>query len=764
MNYDEIQRLTQSMPYREALRMAAKSGDPKLQEIDSNFDKVTDGYKDWEKQVTARSVLESYFKNQKPTVSETDRTAANYLTSSQRQNPAWWEGAKNLAGQFASGLSQFIQAPGNAFAGGVQHVLAGVGDALSGTQAGGLASAAFGGLGANAPRNTKDYQQAGQQGQYVLDHAAQYATLPAAFMGAGAAPLALSGAAGQAVTEIGHDIQGTNRNTPFQQVGNIGTAGLSSAAFALPGSNIYAVAGKGALSEAVNQVGHDVLGNNDLTAGEQAKSIAGAGLGAAALHATMTPAMSAIGGGAAGYQQGGLPGAVQGAGQGLASGVGQIAGEVAAPFKAAGKAISSMTQKTPADPKAQLKEIQSVVGKIVQGDTKSIADAEKALRLVDTNGVQTYDELKTVLQNKLNALRGAQDEILGAQQGTKQLDDFTTTHKSGNHSTTTNPIRTAIDHLLELYGKTGDPENYVRIKALLDHAEKDGLSALEINNLAREYGAQRSGFSPKTGEPLTSVNARSYENTRTALKEAARSLMPDDASKLLDSQMSDLISTKDSVQDVIEKVQNLQNKFETRGMIERAGRLVGKGINLVTFNGLRGFLQSFFPSNVGLKQLNYAEIQQNLAKNLQKFERLSKQLPGMTDTQAAAAINQFVTETQTGPNSLLQQPAPGGQDSRGSTGNPSIERMPQSSGGVKGLDQFTSARSGQVIEVPIESIKFDQAQLSEAMKDIAAGAGSQTGTPISVSNMKGVPTMVNGYHRLAEAMQKGLKTIPVKLQ
>lgn len=778
MTYEEIQKLTATMPYREALRTAAKSGDPKLQEIDANFDKVTDGYKDWEKQVTARSVLESHFKNVKPTVTETDRTASNFLTSSQkRQNPAWWEGAKSLAGQFASGLGQFIEAPGNAFAGGVQHVLAGIGDTLGNSQAGGIASAAFGGLGANAPKNTRDYQQAGEQGQYVLDHAAQYATLPAAFMGAGAVPLALLGAAGQAVTEIGHDIQGTNRNTPFQQAGNIATAGLSSASFALPGSGIYAVGAKGALSEGINQVGHDILGNNDLSPVDQAKSVAGAGLGAAALHATMTPAMNAVGGGVTGYQQGGIPGAVKGAGQGVGQGVSQIAGEVAAPFKAAGNAISSMTHRTPTDPQAQLKEIQSVVGKIVQGDTKSIADAEKALRLVDTKGVRTYDELKTVLQSKLDGLRTVQDQILATQPGKKPLSDFEKTYQPSKASVgddevisfskpvTMNPVKNALDHLLELYGKTGDPKNYVRIKDLRARAEQEGLSALEVNNIAREYGSQRSGFSPKTGEPLTSVNARNYENTRMALKEASRSLMPDDASKMLDSQMSDLISTKDSVQDVIEKVQNLQNKFETRGLFERAGRLVGRGINKVTFNGLRGFMQSFFTGNIGNKQLNFSEIQQNLAKNLQKFEKLSKQLPSMTDTQAAAAINQFVTETQTGPmvetNSLLQTPVPEGQGSRGLSETTSKGTMPQTKAPV---NDFSSAKPGQVVEVPISSIKYDQAQLSEAMKDLAAGAGSKTGTPISVSNMKGTPTVVNGYHRLAEAMQKGLKTIPVKLQ
>ena len=74
-----------------------------------------------------------------------------------------------------------------------------------------------------------------------------------------------------------------------------------------------------------------------------------------------------------------------------------------------------------------------------------------------------------------------------------------------------------------------------------------------------------------------------------------------------------------------------------------------------------------------------------------------------------------------------------------------------------------TVKAGQVIEVPIASIKFNPEQLVEATKDIAAGSKAIAATPIQVTNSSGIPLMANGYHRLAEALEKGLKMITVKI-
>jgi hypothetical protein len=302
-------------------------------------------------------------------------------------------------------------------------------------------------------------------------------------------------------------------------------------------------------------------------------------------------------------------------------------------------------------PEEKLQELNSTVGKIVQGDTKSIASAKQALSQIDTRGVQTYDDLNGAIQDRLDTLRTAQDSILEKNPERVPLSEFTKTVSKGSVAASSNPVEQALGHLQELYAKTGDTENYVRIKSLADDAAENGLSAKAVNDLSREYGSEfgSKAFNPRTGDPLTSVNARLYENVRSSLKDASRSLLPDATSETIDDQMSSLLDTKQNVEKMAEKVNALSQKVGTRGFVERAARLVGKGLDMATFHGLRGFMQSFFPSNVGLKAMNSLQIQDALSTNLSRFSKLIDEVPLMSDQEAASAINQFVTETHTGP-------------------------------------------------------------------------------------------------------------------
>ncbi len=296
-------------------------------------------------------------------------------------------------------------------------------------------------------------------------------------------------------------------------------------------------------------------------------------------------------------------------------------------------------------------EARKVVGKIIQGDAKSIKKATEALQLVDTTGVKTYDDLGQVLQSKVKALGMEQDRILDSVAGRRAIDSLSETITEGSKSVKSNPTQAAIKHLEELYAGTADPKNLVRVQALAEKAATEGLTAKEINAVAREYGSEfgQKAFSDRTGEALTSVNARMFENTRKGVKDAARKLLPNEASKVLDQEMSSMFDTIRNVKKMQASVQKLANKVETRGLLERGARLVGRYLDAATFHSLRGFTQSFFPSNVGMKTLNSLQIQESLAKNLSKFDDLTKAISKMSDEQAARAINRFVTEEITAP-------------------------------------------------------------------------------------------------------------------
>jgi len=293
-----------------------------------------------------------------------------------------------------------------------------------------------------------------------------------------------------------------------------------------------------------------------------------------------------------------------------------------------------------------IKEVDNAIGQVLQGDKKAIQAGKRALNSIDTRGIRTYSELNQSLRQKINALATEQNALLDPFDDLLHLDSFAKVSKVGKTEVATNPVVRAIDHLEELYLKSGNMDKYAEIKELRRVAEEEGITIGKVNLLARQYGADMpSGFS-KTGEPLTSVNARMHENTRTALKNSARELLPDDASKLIDKKMADIYDTLALTKKVETKVNALAQKVSKRGIMEAISRKLGRTIDLATFHGLRGFLSSIFPSNVGLKMMNYLQIEENLLRNLNKVDDLLKKIDKMPKEKAAGEIVNLMSVTR----------------------------------------------------------------------------------------------------------------------
>lgn len=284
--------------------------------------------------------------------------------------------------------------------------------------------------------------------------------------------------------------------------------------------------------------------------------------------------------------------------------------------------------KGAADLTSNLKGVDGgVVGKVVQ--SKKAVDIEKAARALNDipiEGIKTYDDLSVAINNRLTSLRTAQDEVLGAVQDVKPLSSFGKTIGQGKNAVKVNPVSSALDGLEELYAKSGAADDLVRIRDLKSVAKK-GLTPKQVNDIAREYGKGYGAFSDATGQPLTSVNAKFYENTRKGVKEAARNLMPNDATKLMDDKMSDLIPTGKLAKKMSEAVRGLSSKLEQRGIFSRVASKVGGGVDLALGRTPSSIFTSLFlRGNVGAKQLNSSQIQALLPKNLKLIQELTEQI------------------------------------------------------------------------------------------------------------------------------------------
>lgn len=266
------------------------------------------------------------------------------------------------------------------------------------------------------------------------------------------------------------------------------------------------------------------------------------------------------------------------------------------------------------------------VGQVLQGKTGDIPAGVKGLSTLDTTGVKTYSELGTKIKDRIGELAKKVDEDLGVDQTKRALKDLTISGKTTSGKVVKmKPIDDALSQLDELYTKTGDKLSSANIKELAVKAKNEGLTDLEVNDIARVYGSEfkDKAFS-KLGEPLTSVNAQMYENTRTSLKEIARRGIKGAEAKTADKQMSALYKTQALIQKNVEAVNKLQQRIQERGLLEKVGHSVSKYADVLTGGSIRGFVGGLLPRGAGYKVLNALDLEKALEKNLQIIQKAIK--------------------------------------------------------------------------------------------------------------------------------------------
>ena len=299
-------------------------------------------------------------------------------------------------------------------------------------------------------------------------------------------------------------------------------------------------------------------------------------------------------------------------------------------------------QKIATPQKISKEKVLETAGMIGQGKEAAKKQTVKAIEAIDIKGIKTQKDLNTRINETIKKVSGQVDKQLEKNPEIKKLKDLTIKETSiGGKTVTSTPVKNALDHLQELYKKIGDKVNEQNIKEYIVKAKTKGLSAKEVNNISRQYGADfKSKAFNKMGEPLTSVNARAEENVRRGLKEIARSGMGGKAAEALDKRLSALINTGKLTTKNIEAVNKLKQKIVERGLGEKVGRLAFDTLNTVLGGGLKGFVERGMARGTGLKTLNALELEKALQKNLQLIKKAQKQRLGQ---ETSGAFNKTVS-------------------------------------------------------------------------------------------------------------------------
>lgn len=267
--------------------------------------------------------------------------------------------------------------------------------------------------------------------------------------------------------------------------------------------------------------------------------------------------------------------------------------------------------------------MEDLVGQIAQGETKDIPVFSRALSEVDVSDIKTYSDLEIRFNDKVGSLSRQVDARLEADNRILSVDDLAVKQIVGGQRIQTNFVSKALDHLDEMYKKTEAPVDIERVKQLRAKLDGQGLSLLEVNNLAREYGMKKSGFN-LSGTPSTSVTKQGYENVRKGLKQTTRDLMPDKTTQILDEKITDLISARELSRDMVEKVNKLNQRVKNRNIVEKLSKGAVDVFNIITLGGPRQILFSLMGlRNQGFKTLNALDLEEQLPKLLKNIEKIN---------------------------------------------------------------------------------------------------------------------------------------------
>lgn len=309
------------------------------------------------------------------------------------------------------------------------------------------------------------------------------------------------------------------------------------------------------------------------------------------------------------------------------------------------EAAASQARAEVSQAKANVKS-SAIAGKVVQGDIKDVPKAQKALTQIDTKGIKTYQDLGNALDKKITQVAQLQDKALGTRPETINLQDLT----SNGH----NFVNDAIQQIKDFFTKTNDVQGLKDITALENKANTKGLTIKEVNDLARQHGQKLNAYNAN-GELASGLSKQAAENTRQGLKSTVRTFMGDKALQGSDTQLSNLIQTKDLVNTVAEKVNTLAQKIQQRGLLGKIGYGIGKIVDTATGHALKNFVNYFIPRGEGLKTLNALDLQAQLAKNLKALQSLADGT--MSNADFTSQLNDLIKKGN--PQKLLPSPKAG---------------------------------------------------------------------------------------------------------
>lgn len=323
-----------------------------------------------------------------------------------------------------------------------------------------------------------------------------------------------------------------------------------------------------------------------------------------------------------------IPGAVKRAG-GLAddmtgnvmSGLAGKADDALARFRGRDKTKSILDPLIERGKKKVGDKLELSTGKVLQEMAEEVPYAGKYLAQAGRGKkIKSYKDLSNFLQSKLDDIYPkAKGELSLYNSNLRKMDDLGT--QIPGVSKKVNYVEKALDDLEDWYDITEDALALENIKNLREKAKTKGLSPLEINEIAIEYGFDfKDRAFNKKGDFKDTARAARTENIRKGLKSTVKETVPSLSG--YDRNMFELKSTKTLVDLMKKKAGKAELKVDELGLGGKVVEGVIGGLDRKSGGAVQGAVRALNPMTIGKRQsLNSLQIQQNLPKYLKDIAR-----------------------------------------------------------------------------------------------------------------------------------------------
>lgn len=274
---------------------------------------------------------------------------------------------------------------------------------------------------------------------------------------------------------------------------------------------------------------------------------------------------------------------------------------------------------------------------------KEIPAFEKAISAIDTTDVKTFADLNKKFKEAIPTISKQVDDELLKDPTVYKIEDLLIPQvtKSGKEIKT-DYITRALDGLDDLYTKLGDDVAKADIEDLKIKAQTQGLTRLEVNNLARQYNVEYGNKAfTATGDIKQGFNADVYESTRKGLKDIARSGLGGEQAKALDESLSAIYDAQRLAERNANAVQAMKTRIEEKGWVGKGIRGAFDISDLLTGGAVRALRDTVLARGNAQKLQNVLELENKLKKNL---EVINKAMKAKTEAKAVEILNTLPKE------------------------------------------------------------------------------------------------------------------------